>query len=156
MGASMARVTMTVDATAQDVFAVLADADSYGEWVVGSDTIRDADAGFPAKGTRFHHRVGVGLLKTNDHTEVLEADPPFRLELHAKARPAGSAHVTLLMTPRDGGRTDVTMIETAGDLLSRLVFNPLTDPLVKLRNVESLRRLKRLAEARATAAAAGR
>jgi hypothetical protein len=38
------------------------------------------------------------------------------------------------------------MIETAGDPLSRLVFNPLTDPLVHLRNVESLRRLRRIAE----------
>ena len=71
----MAKVTLTVDAAPEDVWAVLADADSYGEWVVGSDTIRDADAGFPAKGTRFHHRVGVGPLKTNDHTEVLDADP---------------------------------------------------------------------------------
>jgi hypothetical protein len=64
--------------------------------------------------------------------------------------------VTLLMTPREGGRTDVTMIETAGDPISRLFINALTDPLLKLRNVESLRRLKRMAEERATVASAGR
>jgi uncharacterized protein YndB with AHSA1/START domain len=152
----MAKVTVTVDAPPEDVWAVLADADSYGEWVVGSDTVRDADAGFPAKGTRFHHRVGVGPLKTNDHTEVLEADPPFRLELRANARPLGIARVTLLMTPRTGGRTDVTMIEGPGGPISRILLNPLTDPLVKLRNRESLQRLKRLAEERATGASAGR
>ena len=145
----MATVTCTFDVSAEDVFAVLADADSYGHWVVGSDTIRDADPGFPAQGTRFHHRVGVGPIKTNDHTEVLEVNRPFLLELRANARPFGTARVTMLLTPRGPERTDVTMIETAGDPLSRLVLNPLTDPLVKLRNVEALRRLKRLAEERA-------
>jgi uncharacterized protein YndB with AHSA1/START domain len=78
---------MTVDASAEDVFAVLSDPDSYGHWVVGSDTIRDADGHFPALGSRFHHRVGAGLLKTNDHTEVVDVDPPFLLELQANARP---------------------------------------------------------------------
>jgi hypothetical protein len=48
------------------------------------------------------------------------------------------------------------MIETAGDPISRLLFNPLTAPLIRLRNMESLRRLKRMAEARATVAAGGR
>lgn len=152
----MATVRITVDASAEDVFAVLADPDSYGHWVVGSDTIRDADPDFPARGTRFHHRVGTGPLKTNDHTKVLDVNPPFLLELQANARPFGTARVTLLMTPREGGRTDVTMIESAGDPLSRLVINPLTDPLLKLRNVESLRRLKRMAEERARVAPAGR
>jgi uncharacterized protein YndB with AHSA1/START domain len=147
-------VTLTADVSAEDVFAVLADADTYGHWVVGSDTIRDADAGFPAKGTRFHHRVGVGPIKTNDHTEVLEVNRPFLLELRANARPFGTAHVKLLMTPRGPDSTDITMIETGADPLSRVMFNPLTAPLIKMRNVESLRRLKRLAEERAAVAPA--
>lgn len=152
----MATATITVDVSPEDVFAVLSDADSYGEWVVGSDTIRDADVGFPAQGTRFHHRVGVGPLKTNDHTEVLDVNRPYLLELRAKARPFGTANVKLLLTPRRTGVTHVTMIETAGDAISRLLFNPLTAPLVRLRNVESLRRLKRMAEERTTVAAGGR
>jgi hypothetical protein len=57
----------------------------------------------------------------------------------------GTALVTFLLEPRDGG-TDVTMIETAGDPLSYLSINPLTDPLVKKRNDVTLRRLKRIAE----------
>lgn len=152
----MAAATITIDASAEDVFAVLADADSYGTWVVGSDTIRAADAGFPALGTRFHHRVGVGPIKTDDHTEVLAVNRPFLLELRANARPFGIARVTLLMTPRDGGRTDVTIIEKPMGPIARVLFNPLTDPLVSLRNVESLRRLKRMVEERATAASGGR
>ena len=53
--------------------------------------------------------------------------------------------VTLLLAPLSDG-TRVTMEETAGDTLSKLAINPLTDWLVHLRNVESLRRLKRIAE----------
>jgi uncharacterized protein YndB with AHSA1/START domain len=129
------------------VFAVLADPDAYGDWVVGSDTIRDADLSWPQVGSRFHHRVGFGPLKLNDHTEVLEADPPNRLVLLARARPLATAEITLLLNARDGG-TEVTMIETAGDSLSRVLLNVFTDPLVHLRNVEALRRLRRIAESR--------
>lgn len=123
----------------------MADPEAYGYWVVGSDTIRDADVSWPEVGSRFHHRVGFGLLKLNDHTEVLEADPPNRLVLRARTRPLATAEIRLILTARGHG-TEVTMIETAGDSLSRLVLNPFTDPLVHLRNVESLRRLRRIAE----------
>jgi uncharacterized protein YndB with AHSA1/START domain len=128
-----------------EVFAALANAANYGDWVVGSDTVRDADPEWPKVGSRFHHRVGVGPLKINDHTEVLEVDPPHQLTMHARARPLGTAEVSMRLTERDGG-TFVTMTETAGDRLSRLMLNRLTDPLIRLRNAESLRRLKRIAE----------
>ncbi|MDQ6607354.1 MAG: SRPBCC family protein [Actinomycetota bacterium] len=124
---------------------MLADPESYGDWVVGSDTIRDADANWPAVGSRFHHRVGVGPLKINDHTEAVEVDPQRRLVMHARARPMGTALISMEWEPRDGGAW-VTMKETAGDPLSHIAINPLTDWLVHLRNDESLRRLKRIAE----------
>ena len=38
------------------------------------------------------------------------------------------------------------MVEDAGNLLTKLVFNPLTHMLVRGRNTESLRRLKHIAE----------
>jgi uncharacterized protein YndB with AHSA1/START domain len=127
------------------VFAVLDDPALYGAWVVGSDAIRDADPSWPEVGSRFHHRLGVGPLKVNDHTEVLDVDRPHRLVLHAHARPFGSAMVTILVSQRGGG-AHVTMIEAAGDPLSWLVINRFTDPLIHVRNAESLRRLKRIAE----------
>lgn len=143
----MARTERVIATTPERIFAVLSDADSYGDWVVGSDTIRDADPGWPAVGTRFHHRVGWGPLKIDDHTEVVDADPPHCLQLRAKARPLGTASVTLRLAPeRDGTR--VTMIEDAGDKLTMLVFNPLTHLIVRGRNAESLRRLDRLATGR--------
>ena len=56
----------------------------------------------PAPGSRFHHTIGVGPLKLDDHTEVIAADRPRRFELRAKGRPAGTARVTLEMHPRAG------------------------------------------------------
>jgi uncharacterized protein YndB with AHSA1/START domain len=147
----VARSETFIAAPPDRVFEVLSDPSSYAYWVVGSDTIRAADDDFPAVGSRFHHRVGTGPLKINDHTEVLAANPPYRLELKAKARPLGTAHVSLLMEPRGEG-THVTMIEDAGDLLSHLVFNPLVQYLTRRRNDESLRRLKELAERQPAAA----
>jgi uncharacterized protein YndB with AHSA1/START domain len=127
------------------VFQVLMDSEAYADWVVGSDVIRATDDTWPAVGSRFHHRVGVGPFKLNDHTEVVERVAPSKLVLHARGRPMGTAMVTMLLEPRDGG-TLVTMCETAGDLLSHIGINPLTDWLVHLRNRESLRRLARIVE----------
>ena len=140
----MARTERLIPASPERVFAVLADAGTYGYWVVGSDTIRDADPGWPAPGSRFHHRVGWGPLKVSDDTEVVSVDAPNCLELQARARPLGTARI-LLRLERRGGGTLVTMIEDPGDPLTWLVFNPLTHLLVRYRNAESLRRLEELA-----------
>jgi uncharacterized protein YndB with AHSA1/START domain len=141
----VATTHLQINVSPERIFAVLADPVAYADWVVGSDTIRDADPNWPAVGSRFYHRVGVGPLKVNDHTEVVDLDPLKKLVLHARARPVGTARVTMIATPSQGG-TCVTMREESGDALSRLGINPLTDWLVHLRNRESLRRLKRIAE----------
>lgn len=126
------------------VWDALADAGGYGYWVVGSSEIRDADPRWPQPGSRFHHTVGIGPLKVSDHTESLEARRPSLLRLRAKARPLGTAKVTLTMTPRDGG-TCVRMTENPDGLTAMLTFNPLMQLLVKGRNAESLMRLEELA-----------
>jgi len=141
----VATTRTVIAATRERVFEVLADPETYVDWVVGSSEIRDADADWPAVGSRFYHSVGVWPLRIKDNTKVIGVDPPARLKMHARARPLGTACVELVMeTVSDG--THVTMYETAGDTLSRLAINPLTEWLVHLRNVESLRRLKRIAE----------
>jgi uncharacterized protein YndB with AHSA1/START domain len=144
----MALNEIHIEAPPERVFAVLADWRSYGDWVVGSRHMRGADPGFPAAGTRFHHQVGWGPLTLNDHSEVLEVDQPSKLVLKAKARPLGTAVVHLEMKGENGG-TRVFMREDPGDALTAFVFNPLTHLLVRGRNRESLRRLKRLSEQRA-------
>ena len=126
------------------VWDALADAGGYGYWVVGSSEIRDADPNWPQPGSRFHHTVGVGPLKISDHTESLEARRPDLLRLRAKARPLGTAKVTLTMTAQDGG-TRVQMTENPDGLTSWLTLNPLLQLLTRSSNAESLMRLEELA-----------
>ncbi len=141
----MATTTAHVAASRERVFAVLSDPRSYEYWVVGSKEIRDWDPDFPAPGTRFHHTFLVGPLPIRDTTTVLEADPPRRLLLRARARPTGIAHVALDLEARDGG-TQVSITEWPVEGLAARLHNSLQDKLIRMRNVESLRRLKRLAE----------
>jgi uncharacterized protein YndB with AHSA1/START domain len=141
----MARNQTVIDAPPARVWEVLADGRMYGHWVVGSSSIRAVENDFPAPGSRFHHTVGWGPLKLADHTCVEEAVPEKMLKLRAKARPLGTALVTLRLVPY-GKATLVDMTEDPGDRLTALVFNPLTHLLVRGRNVESLRRLRQLAE----------
>ena len=128
----------------QAVWDALADARSYGYWVVGSSEIRDVDATWPDAGARFHHTVGFGRLRVSDHTESVEARAPSRLRIRAKARPLGTANVTLTLTPHAGG-TRVRMCEQPDGATSWLAFNPLVQLLLRGRNAESLMRLEELA-----------
>lgn len=148
----MARNQTTIEAPPEQVFEVLMDTESYGHWVVGSKEIRATDPDWPATGSRFHHRVGIGPLTVDDHTQIEEIDPPRRLKLRTRARPIGTAMVTLELKPAGDG-TRVTMIEDPADPLTALAFNPLTHLLTRRRNSESLRRLSELAETRRPAAA---
>jgi hypothetical protein len=126
------------------VWDVLADPGDYGYWVVGSKVIRDADPGWPAPGTKFHHTVGVGPFKVSDHTVSLEARRPGLLRIRAKGRPIGTATVTMNLHPEDGG-TVVEMVENPDGIYSPLALNPLLHVATKLRNSESLMRLEELA-----------
>jgi uncharacterized protein YndB with AHSA1/START domain len=126
------------------VWSALADPGGYGYWVVGSKAIRDADPGWPAPGSRFHHTIGFGPFELSDHTESLEAHAPDLLRIRAKLRPLGTARVTMEMTAQDGG-TAVRMTETPDGPSALLSLNPVVHVLTKLRNAESLMRLEELA-----------
>ena len=148
----MARNKVTIDASPEVVFDVLTDPDAYPKWVVGAKKIRAVDPDWPEVGSRFHHTVGTGAASLDDSTKVLEIDPAKRLVLEARARPMGRALVEMHVGPTGAG-THVTMLErlietTGAGILSRLV-----DPLIHVRNVESLRRLRRVAEERARSGA---
>lgn len=129
---------------AEAVWDVLAEPCSYGYWVVGSKVVRDAEPEWPATGAKFHHTIGIGPMKIADHTEVVQADRPWLLELRAKARPSGTAKVTLRMTPHPGGTT-VKMTEDPDSLFALLSLNPLTHLFTVARNAEALMRLEELA-----------
>jgi uncharacterized protein YndB with AHSA1/START domain len=145
----MARNTISIDSPPDAVFAVFADAYTYENWVVGCKEIRAVDDGWPAPGTKFHHKVGVGPLSVADYTEVLTIDPPRVLILRARARPFGTAKVTFEVGA-EGSGSGVIMIEGPLSDWARRIWNPVLDRLTHIRNVETLRRLKKLVEERAT------
>lgn len=141
----MATVTRRMTVSPQRVFEVLADPESYQHWVVGASEVVESDAGWPAIGTAFEHRVGVWPLRIADHTRVVDSDPPRMLKLAAKARPLGTATVIMELEP-DGTGCLVRMTEGPRDRFTAAFFNKASEPLIKLRNIESLRRLANLAE----------
>ena len=144
----MARSALAVAAPPETVWEVLSEPEYYGHWVVGSSEIRVWDEDWPAPGSRFHHRVGFKPLTLADHTEVLESEPPSRLVLRAKSRPLGVARVEMIIAPHPAGSL-VTMIEDPDVPLGGLLTPPPVHALIRLRNGESLRRLRSLAEKRA-------
>jgi polyketide cyclase/dehydrase/lipid transport protein len=132
-----------IDAPPERVWEVLAQPLLYDEWVLGAQTIRDADESWPAPGSKLHHRTGVGPLAIDDETRVVEADSPRRLVLEARVRPLGVFPVVLELDPRPGGGTHVRMVEEPDGALAKV---PGTDTAIEARNTISLRRLKQLAE----------
>jgi uncharacterized protein YndB with AHSA1/START domain len=138
----MARNTIHVDAPPEAVWEVLADPRLYGNWVVGASTTRDVEGRWPEPGSTLHHAQ---MLVIHDTTTVLESEPMRRLVLEARARPLVVARVDIRLEPEDGG-TLVTLDETViGGLLGALP-RELSDAPIHLRNRETVRRLKRLAE----------
>lgn len=133
----------------EDVFDVLSDGASYASWVVGAARIRQIDAGWPAEGTEIHHSVGAWPLMLSDTTHVKKIDRPREVVLKVRAWPAGAGEVRLYCEAEPGGgRTKVTLEEEVTEGPARLVPGPITHFLLALRNVETLKRLAYLAEAR--------
>jgi len=136
-------VCRELDIPADAAFDAIADPATYPRWLIGAQTIRDVDATWPAVGSRFHHRVGVGPLAVPDHSEVIAIDPGRMLRLEVKARPFIAAVVTFHVI--GGDRTCVVTMqeEPARRAIGNLV-RPVMDPVVHVRNHRSLRRLDTL------------
>jgi uncharacterized protein YndB with AHSA1/START domain len=141
----LARNTTYIDASPARIFEVLSDPRTYAHWVVGSREVRAADQDWPAPGTSFDHTVGVPPLTNTDATSVISAHPPRKLQLRARARPFPTARVTLEVESQGGGSRVVMTEEPMRRRLSMLM-GPMGHGLIWLRNTESLKRLKALAE----------
>lgn len=133
--------------TPTQVFDVLRDGRSYGDWVVGTRKIRDVDAGWPTEGTRLHYTVGYGPVRKDDVTTSLGYEPDARLALEAHAWPAGTAGIVMTAEAVAGG-TRVSIDEAPLRGPAKRLHNPVADLLIKLRNVETLRRLEAQARRR--------
>ena len=143
----MACTERTMDATPEQIWAVLADAGSYERWVVGAKDIRTADGTWPDPGSVLQHTSGFGPLTLKDNTKVLESEPPRRIVLEARGRPLGIARIEITLEP-EGSATKVMMTEVVVRPVTARTMNPALSPLIHSRNVETLRRLEELAKER--------
>lgn len=144
----MARNSVWIDAPPAKVFEVLLDPYAYASWVVGSKATRGADESWPSPGAAFYHTSGAGPADVKDQTKIVEIDAPRRLVLHAYFRPLGVMRVDLRVTPSDGG-TLFTIDENPAPGTRTSRIRALVSPVTHVRNRESVRRLKHLAEQRA-------
>jgi len=148
----MATVTRTMPCPPQAVLDVLADGWTYATWVVGTSRIRDVDLGWPAPGARISHSFGVWPAVVDDVTICRAWDPRRGIELQARGWPAGEARVRIEVEARDGG-CSVRIVEDAVRGPGTLVPRPLRTAALVPRNIETLDRLRRLAQGRAARAA---
>ena len=144
--ATGARSTLPFRSSPEDVFAVLADGHRYADWVVGAKRVRAVDDTWPEPGSRFHHEVGVGPLTLKDSSELLSMDPPRQVVLEVRAWPAGKARGTITVSPGQGGGSEVLMEEVPTDGPAKALDSWPLRRVTMLRNVESLKRLRRVAD----------
>jgi uncharacterized protein YndB with AHSA1/START domain len=138
----MARNETHIDAPVQSVWDVLADPRFYATWVVGASSVRDVEGDWPAVGSILHHSQQAVL---RDTTEVVRSEAPHRIVLEARARPLAIAEVDIQLEA-DGDGTRLILIEHAVGAIAGALPEALTDPLIHVRNIASVARLKRLAE----------
>lgn len=139
----MARNSRTMAGiTPAQVFLALRDGASYDRWVVGTRKIRDVDLGWPAPTTAIHYTVGYAPLRKDGRTVVKALNPDQHLELEAKAWPAGTMRIGIFVEPVADG-CEVTIEEHPLHGPAKTFHNPAFDLLIKLRNVETLRRLEK-------------
>lgn len=136
-----------MDASPEDVFAILRDGWSYPSWVVGASRVRDVEPAWPEAGSKISHSVGVWPAVIDDSTSIVEWDPPRRVVMIARGWPLGEARVGFAVKPISGG-SHVTMTEDAVSGPGTLVPRPLQNVMLKHRNRETLQRLAWLAEGR--------
>jgi len=140
----MSIVTMVFNSPASDVWKVIADGWLYSGWVVGASRIRSVDAHWPQVDARLHHSVGAWPLVINDSTKVTAVDPGRSLELMARGWPLGEAKVVITLEDQ-GTQCRVSMAEDAVRGPGLAVPKVLRDPLISVRNRETLKRLELMA-----------
>ncbi len=145
MPGAVARSETYIAVSPERVFEILSDPESYSEWVVGAQEIREADDDWPEPGSNLHHTVGAGPLRARDATTVEDASPPWMLRLRARAGSLGTAIVTLELRPEARG-TRVTMTEEPVDVRLPGLVRPAIEAVTRARNARTLERLKQLAE----------
>jgi hypothetical protein len=143
----MSAVEISVEATPDEVWRVLADGWLYPLWVVGASRVREVDDTWPATGSKIHHSVGLWPAVLDDDTEVTSCVVGSLISLRARAWPAGDAAVQVSVQA-EGAGARIRMEEDVASGPARLTPRFIRTPTLHWRNRESLRRLAWLCERR--------
>jgi short-subunit dehydrogenase/uncharacterized protein YndB with AHSA1/START domain len=142
------RVSRSVAAPAEAVWAVLEDGWQYATWVVGASRVRAVDDEWPQEGSQLHHSFGLWPVMISDSTKSERAQPPRHLVLTARGWPMGEARVEIEVVPDGPSTCTVSIAEDASSGPGRLVPLPVRQMMILPRNREALRRLALIAEGR--------
>ncbi len=142
----MARNTRWFRCDPDAIFSVLADGWLYPAWVVGASRMREVADSWPGAGSVLHHSVGTWPLLLDDSTRVEQWDPPRRMVLLARGWPVGEARVVLSVRPVEKGTGALVRIEETAVAGPAAWMGRVIEPLLQLRNNETLHRLALLAE----------
>jgi hypothetical protein len=134
----MALSTIHLEWPASAVFAVIANPRTYPRWLLGAKAIDGVDPSWPEPGSSFDHEVALGPLQSEDTSSVRDVSQGRRLELVVRARPWMEADVRFEVRPEGNGCV-LELTETPRGW--RRVAGPVVEPLIRLRNDRSLRRL---------------
>ncbi|MEU9109968.1 SRPBCC family protein [Streptomyces xanthophaeus] len=136
-----------IHARPRAVWAVLADAGLYGEWVVGPSSSTPLDHAWPEAGSRLRYTVRLGPWSTEGVTTVRHQEFGRELELEASFKALGTARIFLQLRPW-GEETLVVCDEHPLRGLGGTLHNPALEALLQLRHRGMLARLARVVEQR--------
>ncbi|MFF4324077.1 SRPBCC family protein [Streptomyces sp. NPDC001568] len=127
------------------VWAVLADPNRYGEWVVGPCDSTPLDSTWPDPGSRLRYTIKLGPWSTEGTTTVRHRETGKELELEAAFKSLGTARIFLQLRPW-GEETLVVCDEHPLRGLGGTLHNPLSEAALQLRHRGMLARLARIVE----------
>ncbi|RCH67742.1 SRPBCC family protein [Streptomyces sp. SDr-06] len=128
-----------------EVWAVLADPEQYGDWVVGPDKSEPLDQAWPRTGSRLRFTLRVGPWAGQGTTTVRHSEACEELELEAGFKALGSARIYLQLRPWGEG-TLVICDEHPLRGVGGTLHNPVSEALLQLRHRGMLARLAKVVE----------
>ena len=129
-----------VSAPPEEVYGVVADPETYPDWLVGAERIRSVDPDFPRPGAAFEHSVGpTDPVTIDDRSESIAAEPDRHLALQVHAGPF-HARVDFELEPAGAAATTIRFSEQPTGAVA--VLTPLLRASLRHRNELSLRQLK--------------
>jgi Polyketide cyclase / dehydrase and lipid transport len=134
-----------IEGPVADVWAVLADASRYGEWVVGTSESRPRDGVWPEVGSSITYTIRLGRWSASGRTVVRRSEAPGVLELEADSGPLGTARIAVEVRPW-GDDALVVIDEHPLRGPGGLLHNTAVDALIQVRHRRMLARLAELVE----------